>query len=154
MLAMWLMILYDCGMSKGRPSEIPPELREALKDNPHVIAITKYTIRWSQKILEAFCREYDKGTPSSEVLKSLGIDPDLLGKRVGAFHAYYGRNFKQSSNVIFKRTPSEVGKRATEKLSKIEQEVAYLNQEVDFLKKILIVENPGLEKQNPQKNTR
>ena len=111
----------------------------------------------SLNILFAGARKYWKRSVANtikEVLKSLGIDPDLLGKRVGAFHAYYGRNFKQSSNVIFKRTPSEAGKRATEKLSKIEQEVAYLNQEVDFLKKILIVENPGLEKQNPQKNTR
>ena len=35
------------------------------------------------------------------------------------------------------------------------QEKPYVYKTItDFLKKILIVENPGLEKQNPQKNTR
>lgn len=132
---MCLVILYDGNISKGRPSEISPELRESLRDNPHVVRITNYTIRWSQKAYEMFSREYDKGTPTNEILLNLGIDPILLGERVAAFRAYYERHFKKTSDVIHKRTPREADKRSEKKLSKLEHEVAYLNQEVEFLKK-------------------
>ena len=132
-------------MSKGKPSEISPELKESLQGNPYVVRITNHTIRWSQKACEAFSREYDKGTPTNEILISLGIDPSLLGERVAAFRAYYERHFKKTSDVVHKRTPREASKRSAEKLSKLEHEVAYLNQEVEFLKKILILENPEIE---------
>ena len=141
---------------------MPPELREALKDNPHVVRLTNCTIRWSKKIYEEFCREYDKGIPAEQILESHGIDPVLLGARVAAFRRYYERNYRMlhtickeathdddqcvGETIAYERTPASISKRASEKMNKLEQEVAYLTKEVDFLKKIFLLENPELTK--------
>ena len=149
-------------MSKGRISELSPELREVLKDCPYVVRLTNCTIRWSKRIYEEFCREYDKGVPAEQILEAHGIDPVLLGRRVAAFRRYYERNYRMSHTIrggaagnnnryvgeviAYERTPASVSKRASEKMSTLEQEVAYLTKEVEFLKKIFLLENPELAK--------
>ena len=94
-------------MSRGRISELSPELREALKDCPHVVCLTNCTIRWSKKIYEEFCREYDKGVPAEQILEAHGIDPVLLGRRVAAFRRYYERSYRMSHTIREKATEDD-----------------------------------------------
>lgn len=165
-------------MSKRKISELSPELRESLRDCPYVVGFTHCTIHWSKKIYEEFCREYDKGIPAAQILEKRGIDTAILGRRIAAFLRYYERNWRMAHSVgdgvtnaansdtansksqytgeiiAYERTPRAASNRTMEKMSKLEHEVAYLNQEVEFLKKIFMLENPELEKLDRHKNTR
>lgn len=163
-------------MRKGKISELSSELKESLRDCPYVVGFTHCTIHWSKKIYEEFCREYDKGVPAEQILEKRGIDTAILGKRIAAFRRYYERNWRMAHSVgggagnkainaknkdkytgeviAYERTPKAAKNRVVEKMSKIEHEVAYLGQEVEFLKKIFLLENPELEKLDQHKNTK
>ncbi len=125
-----------------------PELKEMLDNCPYCVGYTCNKIRWSKKIYEAFCREYDKGIMGTDILRSFGIDPDLLGeKRAGAFRKYYARKREKEGAPVVDRRKRNVRPSNYKNYTKrtpLEQEVAYLEQEVDFLKKILLIENPDL----------
>ena len=140
---------------RGKVKELSPELREALKDCPYVVRMTNCKICWSKKLYEEFCHEYDKGAFADQILRDHGIDPKILGPgRIAAFRAYYERHYRTASSMSRERTPEAAAERSSDKLSKVEHEVEYLRQEVEFLKKILILENPELGLPNLQKNTK
>ena len=137
---------------KRKAAKLSPELIKALKNSPFVVSYTDCSIRWSKKIYEDFCREYDEGITAPQIMRNHGFDPELLGdSRIGAFRVYYRRKCEAEGKQMAKHPLGGAAKStiipdAKNKNVSIEHRVAFLAQEVDFLKKIFLSENPHLEK--------
>ncbi len=57
------------------------EQREQLIRNPYVAKVSETTITYTAEFKAIFYREYQQGKGPSEILRELGFEPALLGKR-------------------------------------------------------------------------
>ena len=137
---------------------------EKLKSNPYIKNITEKGITYTEEFRELFAtRIIINGEPPSTVLRSLGIEPKILGKgRVDAL-AYRARKFAKRSEG-FKDTRKDnpkVGRQSTkdltpeERINKLEHEKRVLKQENEFLKKMIyLAKKVQWEKSRLEKNTK
>ncbi len=114
-----------------------------LEGSPYIVAITDDRVIWKKNFMNEFCAAYDQGVPAKHFLKEHGIDPDILGNgRVTHFRVYYHRNWKplHAPIEVTNGTQSKAMSSGT-KLTRLEHDVAFLTQEVEYLKKIFIADN-------------
>lgn len=155
----------------GRVRALTTKQIKMLQNCPHVVSFTNSRITWSTKFLNDICALYDKGEHLPKLLRGYGIDPDILtDKRIATIRVYYTRTWKplhydkelrssitHSGENDGSTSASEVDptRRNTPIISKLEHDVAYLTQEVEFLKKIFIADNKQFkERQRHQRNTK
>ena len=116
-----------------------------LRGNPNVISITDYRIKWSIKFLNEFCAAFENGVQVPQFLRDHGIDPDILGEgRIATFRNYYCHRWRPIENPAQLNTEKIETRKSSTKITRLEHDVAYLTQEVDFLKKIFIAENKNI----------
>ena len=124
-----------------------------LKANPYTFKVTKNKLYFTVEFKEAFWTAYQAGMAPRKILEDLGYDIEMFGqKQVDSIvqrikhQAQSGKGFSQGENrtrrkkdhlSIPERTPIE----SKEALAGILNEVKYLRQEVEFLKKIVKIEN-------------
>ncbi len=132
-----------------KPSRISPEAVEKLKTNPYVANVTEYTVRFTAEFKSDFWEKYRKGMAARLVLEQLGIDPDLLGesriagirqhikKQALRFNGFEDRRLNQKHRVS--NIPED------RRIERLEQELAYTQQELEFVKKIILADR-GAEK--------
>jgi len=113
-----------------------------LRKNPFIQKVSAKSITYTIEFKQKFKEEYRLGKPPSEILFNMGIDPRILGKRrkdslVSRIKLYELR--PEGCADIRKNNPGRpFTKKLTdaEKIKRLEQKVAYLSQENEFLKKI------------------
>lgn len=124
-----------------------------LKANPYTFKVTKNKLYFTIEFKEAFWRAYQAGMAPRKIFEDLGYDLEMFGqKQIDSIvqsikrQAQSGTGFRQGENrtrrkkdelSIPKGTPLE----SQETWTSILNEVKYLRQEVDFLKKIVRTEN-------------
>jgi len=132
-------------------SLLTPEAIEELKKSPYVANVSEKVVRFTEEFKEIFWSKYQKGVAAPIILEQLGIDPAWLGEsRVAGIRQHIKRQARRiegfkdhrldqpgrvkvsddrvNSNYIF-----DVKKR----LRRLENETAYMQQELEFVKKIL-----------------
>jgi len=138
--------LRDAGIDSGR-KYLTEEQQQALSRNKYISKVSEKSIFYTDEFYNEFAREYAKGMQVQKILRSMGIDPSILGKKrregiVASMKRYQaragndaglhkfpqGRPSKQSAKVKDKRTPEE-------EMAYLRQRNAYLEQENEFLKK-------------------
>lgn len=117
---------------------------QALNASPYVERVTAKTISFTQEFKRMAYNEMVAGKPMWQILRDHCIDTEALGAvRVMKFQQYLGQcakreeGFKNMRNVW--RSKPEQRKEDDllyERFKKMENEVAYLKQVVEFLKKI------------------
>lgn len=127
-------------MSKTRFTK---EQVERLGSSRYVAAVSNTTVRFTAEFKKHFLEERRAGKEVREIFRECGIDPDILGeKRISGF--CYQVNKKANQNEDFsdkregnhrKKTEGEAGT-VEERISRLENELAYTRQEVEFLKKL------------------
>ena len=127
-------------MSKTRFTK---EQVERLELSSYVAAVSNTTVRFTAEFKKHFLEERKSGRDVREIFRECGIDPDILGeKRISGF--CYQVNKKAKQNVDFsdkregnhrKKAEGEAGT-VEERISRMENELAYTRQEVEFLKKL------------------
>lgn len=117
------------------------EQQRILCNNPYIKKVSEKAITYTSEFKERFSDEYQSGKLPSEILRGMNIDPQILGRsrvknitrRVKANEARLeGHEDKRKSNPgrpIIKNLTAE------EKIKRLENRIAYLNQENEFLKK-------------------
>ena len=130
----------------ARVRSLTQEQIDWLKTCPHVVSFTGKRIFWSKKLLDEFCEEYDKGESATEILKRKGIDLSILGpSRAAMFRNYYSEtwrpthyNLPEVARATYRKDSAEARvKPANNKTEmKFNHRLKYLEQEVEFLKKI------------------
>lgn len=130
-------------MSKAR---FTPEQQEILRNNQYTARVTSDTLSLTKEFKEIFYREYITGAIPRDILQKYGYPIEILGKvriwgishcikkeyeRDGAFSDLHSKNTN-------KTTPPSTSE---DKIRLLEQQVSYLTQEVEFLKKISSIKN-------------
>lgn len=117
------------------------EQQQVLRDNPYIKKVSEKAITYTIELKERFLEEYNSGKLPSEILRGMGIDPQVLGKR--RLNSLTSRIKANESRMeghedTRKSNPGRPTIRNltdVEKINRLEQKIAYLNQENEFLKK-------------------
>lgn len=124
-----------------------------LKANPYTFKVTKNKLYFTIEFKEAFWKAYQAGNAPRKILEDLGYDLEIFGqKQIDSIvqsikrQAQSGYGFRQGENRR-RRKSDEIKKLdnisddTQETLERVWNEVKYLRQEVEFLKKIVKTEN-------------
>lgn len=129
-----------------------------LKANPYTFNVTKSKLYFTAEFKEAFWTAYQAGVAPRKILEDLGYDLEMFGqKQIDSMvqriksQAQSGSGFRQGENRTRRKrnmlsmpdgTPAE----SKDALEDILNEVKYLRQEVEFIKKIYKAENTAARK--------
>ena len=105
--------------------------------------MTANTVRFTEAFKELSYEKKCQGGPVAETMRQCGIDPEILGaSRVEGFSYTLNKKAKQKKGCADGRNenyrgPPRAGEETVEqRLRQLENELAYTQQEVEFLKKL------------------
>jgi len=117
------------------------EQQSELRKNAYIKKVSAKSITYTKEFKEKFEEEYRAGKLPSQILAGMGIDHRILGKKrkdslVARMKLYElrpeGYEDTRKNNT---GRPSTKELTDSEKIKRLEQKIAYLNQENEFLKK-------------------
>lgn len=114
-----------------------------LRENPYTFKVTSSKIFFTKEFKQEFYNKRQEGLTLKETIIALGYDPDVLGeKRIdGISHLINkalreGREFSEGSvqrtSILDQASPEMT----RENFIKMQHELQYMRQEIEFLKKI------------------
>ena len=127
--------------------EFSEEEMDTLRECPYVLDVTPKKVFFSAEFKELFWYALRDGKRPCDIAKSLGADPDILGKtRLNGLKGVIkregeaGEGFRDLNTyrTDFKRHASPEAK-----IRFLEQQLAYKDQEIEFLKKIVSLGQEG-----------
>lgn len=114
---------------------------EQLRKSPYVLDISPSIVHFSAEFKALFYKALQAGKEPREIVLEMGIDPDILGEnRVMGLRAMVREEVKAGKGF---RDLKTYGKyldcllTPEAKIRLLEQELAYKNQEIEYLKKIV-----------------
>lgn len=120
--------------------------QKLLKRNPYTYQVTAQEIHFTAEFKQAFWDLYRSGTSPVLVMRQLGYDTDLLGKeRIRGIRAAVQRQalspegFRTGYKPYRKRRrPESIDALPPDQtLKRMQSEITYLRQEMEFLKKLI-----------------
>lgn len=117
-----------------------------LRSNPYVKSITPKMIRFTTEFKEIFWELYKKGTSPTSIMFKLGFDPEVLGEsRINGIMQHIkeaadsGEGFRESrkSNTLVENIG---GLSPSKALIRMQHELIYMKQELEFIKKIILAD--------------
>ena len=131
--------------------EYTPKQIKELKNNPYTLNVTKYKLYFTAKFKEDFWISYQAGNAPRKILKDFGYDLNIFEqKQIDSIvqrikkQALSGDGFSEGENhekrAVIKAT-NERDLSSPQSIERMHNELLYLRQEVEFLKKIIIAEN-------------
>lgn len=114
-----------------------------LRENPYTLKVTNSKIFFTKEFKQEFFRKRQEGLTLRETIISLGYDPDVLGsKRIdGISHLINkalreGREFSEGISPRTSILDEPCPEVTRENFIKMQHELQYMRQEIEFLKKI------------------
>ena len=122
---------------------------KAIRANPYVKSATAKMIRFTVAFKEEFWRRYSEECKRpSKIMEELGFDPEVIGeKRIAGILIHIreqinsGEEFRDVRKVPETQTKSDDQLPPSKSLLKMQHKLAYLEQEVEFIKKTIIADN-------------
>lgn len=134
-------------------TQLTTEEIHTLRESKYIYAVTSTRVSYTKEFKQIVYDESNAGKPIREIFADHGIDPELLGKsriysarkhilneykEYGCFCEGYG---KHSSGNITENASTDKDITDSQRLKKLQTQVDYLSQEVEFLKKISSIRN-------------
>ena len=131
--------------------EYTPKQIKKLEANPYTLKVTKNKLYFSIKFKEDFWINYQAGNAPRKILSDLGYDLEYFGqKQIDSIvqrikkEALSGNGFREGENRE-RRIPVKATNReelsSPQSIERMQNELLYLRQEVEFLKKIIMTNN-------------
>ena len=131
--------------------EYTPKQIKELEKNPYVYKVSKHKLYYTAKFKEDFWTSYQAGKSPRKILSDFGFDLTIFGqKQIDSLvqhikkQALSGNGFSEGENRT-KRVPlkatNERELSSPQSIERMQNELLYLRQEVEFLKKIIIADN-------------
>ncbi len=131
--------------------EYTPKQIKKLEANPYTLKVTKNKLYFTIKFKEDFWINYQAGNAPRKILSDLGYDLEYFGqKQIDSIvqrikkEALSGNGFREGENRE-RRIPVKATNReelsSTQSIERMQNELLYLRQEVEFLKKIIMTNN-------------
>lgn len=131
--------------------EYTPKQIKELKTNPYTLNVTKNKLYFTVKFKEAFWISYQAGNSPRKILSDFGYNLDIFEqKQIDSLvqrikkQALSGNGFTEGENRtkrIAMKAPDEAELLSPQTMERMQNELLYLHQEVEFLKKIITAEN-------------
>lgn len=149
-------ISYEIGEDEMK--EYTAKEMKLLKANPYTFKVTKNKLYFTAEFKEAFWTAYQAGMAPRKILEDLGYELEIFGqKQIDSIvqsikrQAQSGSGFRQGENRTRRRKDDLSMKEGTsieskEAMTVIMNEVKYLRQEVEFIKKIVKTKNTAARK--------
>lgn len=122
-----------------------------LKKNPYTFKLTKNKLYFTAKFKEDFWISYQAGNAPRKVMHDLGYDLSMFTqKQIDNYvqrikrEALSGEGFREGENRkrrISRKATDEKELSSPQSIERMQNELLYLRQEVEFLKKIIIADN-------------
>lgn len=138
---------------RHRIKKFTPEQVEVLAANPFTRNVTVYRISYTLEFKNLFLARYEGGESVRDIFNDLGYDVSVLGdsrvysfsndllKRVEAGEVLAEdspkKELEKPVNVDYNTMPSQ------QSVAAMQREIAYLRQQLEFLKKITELDNSG-----------
>lgn len=116
-----------------------PEQQQQLRNNPYTIRVTADVLSLSKEFKEIFHKEDLEGNLPRDILQKYGYPAEMLGReRIWGITHCIRRQFEETGKFRDIRNPGapQAEETSEEKIKRLEHQVNYLAQEVEFLKKI------------------
>ena len=131
--------------------EYTPKQIKKLEANPYTLKVTKNRLYFTIKFKEDFWINYQAGNAPRKILSDLGYDLEYFGqKQIDSIvqrikkEALSGNGFREGENRE-RRIPMKATNReelsSPQSIERMQNELLYLRQEVEFLKKIIMTNN-------------
>ena len=131
--------------------EYTPKQIKKLEANPYTLKVTKNKLYFTIKFKEDFWIIYQAGNAPRKILSDLGYDLEYFGqKQIDSIvqrikkEALSGNGFREGENRE-RRIPMKATNReelsSPQSIERMQNELLYLRQEVEFLKKIIMTNN-------------
>jgi len=131
--------------------EYTPKQIKKLEANPYTLKVTKNKLYFTIKFKEDFWINYQAGNATRKILSDLGYDLEYFGqKQIDSIvqrikkEALSGNGFREGENRE-RRIPMKATNReelsSPQSIERMQNELLYLRQEVEFLKKIIMTNN-------------
>lgn len=131
--------------------EYTPKQIKKLEANPYTLKVTKNKLYFTIKFKEDFWINYQAGNAPRKILSDLGYDLEYFGqKQIDSIvqrikkEALSGNEFREGENRE-RRIPMKATNReelsSPQSIERMQNELLYLRQEVEFLKKIIMTNN-------------
>lgn len=130
-----------------------------LSKNKYVVKVSNKAITYSEEFKNIFISEYDNGLLPKAIFEKYGFPSEVLGKkRIMNCSNRWRNQAKRKDGLIDTRKnnpgrPLERELSDEEKLNKLKNKIAILEQENAYLKKIHLIEKDALRKAQRDKNT-
>lgn len=144
--------------NKAERQQFTSDELEILLASPHVAYVSRTTISFTVTFKESFWQRYCDGVPAAKIVADAGLDYDMIGRgRIDTLikalrdQTERGLPFKDGHDPHHDKPDKKfdipkiprMPKNATipltpEAIGKMVHEVAYLKQEMEFLKKIIL----------------
>jgi hypothetical protein len=149
-------------MSRIEP--LSQEQIENLRRCPQVCSATEVLVCFTAEFKQLFYTEYKKGRSPKSILREAGIDPAWLGdKRIHSLRtvvldqAKRAGGFSDNTRRLPMNPELKAAQTTDERIARLEHELAYARQELEYLKKIYLadreMEQAWLQKQRRKQNS-
>lgn len=131
-------------MSKTKKSnQLTDEQVRILNENPYVKQATNFNVRFTEEFKQLFSRKRSEGVTVRKIVSDIGIDPDILGEKrlEGLRYTIKKRNDAQIGFADKRKDNNRPPEKAPDdslesRVKFLEHQLAYAQQEVEFLKKL------------------
>jgi len=118
-----------------------------LRASPHVLDVSPSIVHFSAEFKELFWNSLEEGKEPLNIFIEFGIDPDILGSyRVSGFKSMLRKEVRAGKGFRDLKTYGTYLKDYTDpeaKVKYLEKQLAYKDQEIDFLKRIISLGRKG-----------
>lgn len=125
------------------------EEMEQLRESHYVIKVTRHIVHFSAEFKLKYWEAYCSGAKPREIVAGLGISPEILGmNRVNGLKNKIWDDIKAGkgfSDIITSCRYLNSNASTEVKIKHLEHQVAYKDQEIEFLKKIVSLGRGGTE---------
>lgn len=112
-----------------------------LRNSKYVLDVSPGIVHFSAEFKKIFWEELSKGKLPRDIVKNLGIDPNILGDtRINGLKTMIGNEVKKGNGFRDLNTYAQGCNgylSAENRIKYLEMQLAYKNQEIEFLKKIV-----------------
>ena len=124
-------------------NRLTEEQLRLLRANINVEKATEYLVVFTESFKQLAWEQKQAGKRMREIFRENGIDPELLGdKRIENFGQMLNRRGRESDGFRDRRkenrrpSAEETAESLEEQVKRLQHELAYTRQEVEFLKKL------------------
>lgn len=118
-----------------------PEEISILRKNKYVLDVSPSIVHFSAEFKQEFWDALMQGKLPREIVKNLGVDPEILGEsRLSGLKTMIRNEVKKGNGFRDLNTYLQAGNgymSAENRIKYLEMQLAYKDQEIDFLKKIV-----------------